>query len=168
MKKHYLRYVDDPILTDTKSKQSSKLASRIGKVRSWKPPKSFLPLSVKKRMSIGTGKHQTGPERKEAQEGSDSNPENELKKEYLRQSNIDYSHHKPWQSILKGFSTLKSEAQEQRGTKQHRDASPSNSGTGTDLICDFHHDDDGSCEKRGSNVQTRRISCNSAGSEVVW
>lgn len=135
IKKHYLRYVDDPILTDTKSKQSSKLASRIGKVKSWKPPKSFLPLSsIRKRVIIGNGKNQSD-------EGSGIIAETDVKKgSYVRQSNVDYSQHKPWQSILKGFSNLnlKSEAVEQQGKmNSRRNTSPASSGTGAELICGF-------------------------------
>ena len=46
VRKHYLRYTDDPLLKEkSQSKQSFKLASSIGKTISWRPPKSFSKLS---------------------------------------------------------------------------------------------------------------------------
>jgi 1-Cys peroxiredoxin 6 len=145
IKKHYLRYVDDPILTDTKSKQSSKLVSRIGKVKSWKPPKSFLPLSsIRKRVSIGNGKNQSD-------EGPGIITGADMKKgSHVRQSNVDYSQNKPWQSILKGFSNLKSETVEQQGNiNSRRNTSPTSPGTGTELICGF--------QDRSSFTESRNI-----------
>lgn len=173
IKKHYLRYVDDPILTDTKSKQSSKLVSRIGKVKSWKPPKSFLPLSsIRKRVSIGNGKNQSD-------EGPGIITGADMKKgSHVRQSNVDYSQNKPWQSIMKGFSNLKSETVEQQGNiNSRRNTSPTSPGTGTQLICGFQ-DRSSFTESRNIELglggpgnqeqQTRRISGNLAGNEIVW
>ena len=156
IKKHYLRYVDDPILTDTKSKQSSKLASRIGKVKSWKPPKSFLPLplsSIRKRVSIGNGKNQSD-------EGPEIITKADMKKgSHVRQSNVDYSQHKSWQSILKGFSNLKSETVEQQGKMKscRNNTSPTSSGTGTELICDF--------QDRSSFTESRNIELGGPGNQ---
>jgi hypothetical protein len=170
IKKHYLRYVDDPILTDTKSKQSSKLVSRIGKVKSWKPPKSFLPLSsIRKRVSIGNGKNQSD-------EGPGIITGADMKKgSHVRQSNVDYSQNKPWQSIMKGFSNLKSETVEQQGNiNSRRNTSPTSPGTGTELICGFQ-DRSSFTESRNIELgdpanqeqQRRRISGNLAGNEIV-
>ena len=68
----------------------------------------------------------------------------------------DDSKNKNWKQFLKvGFSALKSEIDEQQGTKQTTDSTDSGSGNT-------------SGEDRGSTVQARRISSNSAGSAVEW
>lgn len=144
-KKHYLRYTDDPILTDTESKQSTKLSSRIGKVKSWRPPKSFLPVAgsltlsnMRRRMTTSGGENHPAPVKRE--EGFDSRKsEGKIEYEFSKQIVSDYSQHKSWKHILKGFSALKSETNEEKDAKQD-----------------------------APTVQSRRFSCNSAGSEVVW
>jgi len=121
-KKHYLRYTDDPILTDTESKQSSKLTSRIGKAKSWRPPKSFLPVagslslsSMRRRMSTGGGENQPAPAPVKCEEGFDKlKKECEMDYEVSKHVVSDSSQHKPWTQFLKGFSALKSETNEHK------------------------------------------------------
>ena len=162
--KHYLRYTDDPILTDTKSKQSSKLTARIGKIKSWRPPKSFLPVagalslsSMRRRRGTSGGKSKLAPVRP-AEEDLDVE-QNECKIDddlNLKQNVSDCSQQqKPWTRILTvGFSALKSEIDD---AKQQ-----DNKKSGTDEYQSAKHRDD------PYKAQTRRFSRNSAGSEVVW
>lgn len=124
IKKHYLRYTDDPILTDTTNKQSAKLSSRIGKIKSWKPPKSFLPVagslslsSMKRRRSTRGSKRQSTPVSSTEKDSGIEKNENKIKYELDLKQNVsvsDDSKHKNWKEFLKvGFSALKSEIVEQ-------------------------------------------------------
>jgi len=160
--KHYLRYTDDPILTDTNSKQSSKLTARIGKIKSWRPPKSFLPVagalslsSMRRRRGTSGGKSNLAPVRPAEEDLGVEQNECKIDDELNLKQNVgDCSQHKPWTRILTvGFSALKSEiddAKQQGNAKSEIDEYQSAK----------HRDP--------SKSQMRRFSCNSAGSEVVW
>jgi len=160
--KHYLRYTDDPILTDTNSKQSSKLAARIGKIKSWRPPKSFLPVagalslsSMRRRRGTSGGKSKLAPVRPAEEDLGVEQNECKIDDELNLKQNVgDCSQHKPWTRILTvGFSALKSEiddAKQQGNAKSEIDEYQSAK----------HRDP--------SKSQMRRFSRNSAGSEVVW
>lgn len=167
---HYLRYTDDPILTDTKRKQSMKVASRIGRIKSWKPPKSFLPVAgsisfskMKRRRGTSGGKSKFTPVNVIGSAKEDLDIEkNECKIEYELESKQhasprDCSKQKPWKHFLKvGMSALKLEIDEHQGAGRH---SPTESDSGRDEY---------QSAKLQDPVQSRRFSCNSAGSEVVW
>ena len=162
IKKHYLRYTDDPILTDTTDKQSAKLSSRIGKIKSWKPPKSFMPLPTgalrRRRMSTGGSNRVSSAEKGSSIQKNECKSDSELhSKQNVRVS--DDSKNKNWKQFLKvGFSALKSEIDEQQGTKTKQPADSTDSGS-----------DNTSGKDRVSTVeQPRRISCNSAGSAIEW
>ena len=162
IKKHYLRYTDDPILTDTTDKQSVKLSSRIGKIKSWKPPKSFLPVAGalgRRRMSTSGSKRVSAAEKDPTMKENEN--ERKIDSELHSKQNVrvsDDSKNKNWKQFLKvGFSALKSEIDEQQGTKTEQPADSTDSGS-----------DNTPGEDRGSTMQARRISCNSAGSAVEW
>ena len=165
IKKHYLRYADDPILTDTTNKQSTKLSSRIGKIKSWKPPKSFLPFagslsstSMKRRRNTSGRKSQLTPVSSAEKDSGIEKNECKIKSELDLKQNVsvsDDNKHNNWKQFLSvGLSALKSEIVEHQGTKQ-----PDSKESGTD---DSQSEKDRECRER------RRFSRNSAGSEVVW
>ncbi|KAL7493364.1 hypothetical protein ACHAWT_002427 [Skeletonema menzelii] len=165
IKKHYLRYADDPILTDTTNKQSTKLSSRIGKIKSWKPPKSFLPFagslsstSMRRRRNTSGRKSQLTPVSSTEKDSGIEKNECKIKSELDLKQNVsvsDDNKHNNWKQFLSvGLSALKSEIVEHQGTKQ-----PDSKESGTD---DSQSEKDRECRER------RRFSRNSAGSEVVW
>lgn len=168
--RHYLRYTDDPILTDTERKQSMKLASRIGRIKSWKPPKSFLPVAgsisfskIRRRRGTSGGKSKFTPVNIIGSAEEDLDIEkNECKIEYKLESKqnaspCDCGKQKPWKHFLKvGMSALKLEIDEHQGTDHH---SPTESES---------ERDDSKSSKQQDPALARRFSCNSAGSEVVW
>lgn len=91
-------------------------------------------------MSTGGGENQPALSPVKCEEGFDElKKECEMDYEVSKHVVCDSSQHKPWKQFLKGFSALKSETNEHKGAK---------------------HD--------AATVQSKRLSSNSAGSEVVW
>lgn len=147
-----------------------KLASRIGVSKSWKPPKSFMPIAgsisfskMKRRRDTSGGKSKFTPANVIGSAKKDLDIEkNECKIEYELESKqnaspSDCSKQKPWKHFLKvGMSALKLEMNEHQGTGRH---SPTESDSDRDEY---------QSAKLQAPAQSRRFNRNSAGSEVVW
>jgi hypothetical protein len=106
LKKHYLRYTDDPVLTRSGGKQSLKLAMRIKPKLSWRPPKSFALTMFKQNKKHGSAMNDAqGPSTTLHQQKSElmqNDSATDNRHESLS-SLSDSSRHITWKTIMQKF-----------------------------------------------------------------